>query len=126
MDLVRVVPASVRGGTTRLDGDHVVFKSDTDWTRGAGFAYIVRDRKGRLATATVQIRLTGQNLKPTFVATSVTLPAGATRELQLEKLIIDPDTKKPTRVGYRTETVERDGRERTVRVRVAKRSGKDV
>ena len=36
------------------------------------------------------------------------------------------DTKKRTRVGYRTETVERDGRERTVRVRVAKRSGKDV
>jgi large subunit ribosomal protein L24 len=25
--------------------------------------------------------------------------------------IVDPETKKPTRVGYRTETVERDGRE---------------
>ncbi|MGN6611852.1 MAG: 50S ribosomal protein L24 [Angustibacter sp.] len=41
-------------------------------------------------------------------------------------MLVDPDTKKRTRVGYRTETVERDGRERTVRVRVAKRSGKDV
>jgi large subunit ribosomal protein L24 len=40
--------------------------------------------------------------------------------------IVDPETKKPTRVGYRTETVERDGRERTVRVRVAKASGKDL
>ncbi len=40
--------------------------------------------------------------------------------------LVDPETKKPTRVGYRTETVERDGRTRTVRVRVAKRSGKDV
>ena len=41
-------------------------------------------------------------------------------------MLVDPETKKPTRVGYRTETVERDGRERTVRVRVAKRSGKDI
>ncbi|MBF1652957.1 MAG: 50S ribosomal protein L24, partial [Rothia dentocariosa] len=29
-------------------------------------------------------------------------------------------------VGFRLETVERDGKERTVRVRVAKRSGKDI
>jgi large subunit ribosomal protein L24 len=41
-------------------------------------------------------------------------------------MLVDPSTKKPTRVGSRTETVERDGRERTVRVRVAKRSGKDI
>jgi large subunit ribosomal protein L24 len=40
--------------------------------------------------------------------------------------LVDPETKKPTRVGIRTETVERDGRTRTVRVRVAKRSGKDI
>ena len=40
--------------------------------------------------------------------------------------IVDPETKKPTRVGFRLETVERDGKERTVRVRVAKRSGKDI
>ena len=41
-------------------------------------------------------------------------------------MLVDPETKKPTRVGTRTETVERDGRTRTVRVRVAKRSGKDI
>ena len=41
-------------------------------------------------------------------------------------MIVDPETKKGTRVGYRTEQVERDGRTRTVRVRVAKRSGKDL
>ncbi|HSU71199.1 MAG TPA: 50S ribosomal protein L24 [Micrococcaceae bacterium] len=40
--------------------------------------------------------------------------------------VVDPSTKKPTRVGYRTETVERDGRQREVRVRVAKSSGKDL
>ncbi|MGO1510899.1 MAG: 50S ribosomal protein L24 [Actinomycetaceae bacterium] len=41
-------------------------------------------------------------------------------------MLVDPETKKGTRVGYRTEQVERDGRTRDVRVRVAKRSGKDV
>ncbi len=41
-------------------------------------------------------------------------------------MVVDPETKKGTRVGYRTEQVERDGRVRTVRVRVAKRSGKDI
>ena len=40
--------------------------------------------------------------------------------------LVDPDSKKPTRVGHRVETVERDGRSRQVRVRFAKRSGKDV
>jgi large subunit ribosomal protein L24 len=41
-------------------------------------------------------------------------------------MLVDPETKKGTRVGYRAEQVERDGRTRTVRVRVAKRSGKDI
>ena len=41
-------------------------------------------------------------------------------------MLVDPQTKKGTRVGYRTNEVERDGRKRTVRVRIAKRSGKDV
>ena len=41
-------------------------------------------------------------------------------------MLVDPESKKGTRVGFRTEQVERDGRTRTVRVRVAKRSGKDI
>lgn len=41
-------------------------------------------------------------------------------------MVVDPETKKGTRVGYRTEEIERDGRTREVRVRVAKRSGKDI
>ncbi|NMR18886.1 50S ribosomal protein L24 [Cellulomonas fimi] len=41
-------------------------------------------------------------------------------------MVVDPESKKGTRVGYRTEEIERDGRTRTVRVRVAKRSGKDI
>ncbi|ANC31179.1 50S ribosomal protein L24 [Isoptericola dokdonensis] len=41
-------------------------------------------------------------------------------------MLVDPETKKGTRVGFRSEQVEQDGRTRTVRVRVAKRSGKDI
>ena len=41
-------------------------------------------------------------------------------------MLIDPGSKKPTRVGVRVETEERDGRTRRVRIRVAKRSGKDI
>jgi large subunit ribosomal protein L24 len=41
-------------------------------------------------------------------------------------MLVDPETKKPTRIGIRTEQVERNGRMKTLRIRVAKRSGKDV
>jgi large subunit ribosomal protein L24 len=42
-------------------------------------------------------------------------------------LVVEVDGKKVgTRIGTRVETVERDGREKTVRVRVAKRNGEDV
>jgi large subunit ribosomal protein L24 len=40
--------------------------------------------------------------------------------------LVDPTSKKPTRVGFRTETVEKNGVKRTVRVRYAKKSGKDL
>ena len=41
-------------------------------------------------------------------------------------MLVDPSTKRGTRVGYRIDKVERDGRTREVRVRIAKRSGKDA
>ena len=40
--------------------------------------------------------------------------------------IVDPSTKKPTRVGFRTEQVTKNGATKTVRVRYAKKSGKDL
>ena len=41
--------------------------------------------------------------------------------------VVDPDDKKlATRIKTRVETVERDGRTKTVRTRVAVRSGKDL
>jgi large subunit ribosomal protein L24 len=40
--------------------------------------------------------------------------------------LVDPETKKPTRVGHRVEEQIKDGQKRTVRVRYAKKSGKDL
>ena len=41
--------------------------------------------------------------------------------------LVDPEDSKPTKVGYRVETIElEDGRSKQVRVRYAKRSGKDI
>ena len=40
--------------------------------------------------------------------------------------LVDPSSKKPTRVGHRVEVQTKDGVQRTVRVRYAKKSGKDL
>ena len=40
--------------------------------------------------------------------------------------LIDPKTKKPTRVGFREEVVEKYGVKKTVRVRYAKKSGENL
>ena len=40
--------------------------------------------------------------------------------------LVDPETKKPTRVGFRAEEQVKDGVKKTVRVRYAKKSGKDI
>ena len=40
--------------------------------------------------------------------------------------LVDPSTKKPTRVGHRVEEQTKDGVKRNVRVRFAKKSGKDL
>ena len=40
--------------------------------------------------------------------------------------LVDPKTKKPTRVGFRSEVVDRDGVPKTIRVRYAKKSGEDL
>jgi len=40
--------------------------------------------------------------------------------------LVDPKTKKPTRVGVREETVDKGGVKKTVRVRYAKKSGEAI
>lgn len=41
-------------------------------------------------------------------------------------MILDPETKQPTRVGVKVTQEERDGKVKNVRVRIAKKSGKEL
>ena len=41
-------------------------------------------------------------------------------------MLVDPETKEPTRVGVNVKQEARDGKVKTVRVRVAKKSGKEL
>jgi large subunit ribosomal protein L24 len=40
--------------------------------------------------------------------------------------LIDPSTKKPTRIGAKVETVTKGGKSKTVRTRIAVKSGKEI
>jgi len=40
--------------------------------------------------------------------------------------LVDPSNKKPTRLGAKVETVTKNGVKKTVRTRIAKRSGKEI
>jgi len=40
--------------------------------------------------------------------------------------LVDPSSKKPTRLGAKVETVTKNGVKKTVRTRIAKRSGKEI
>jgi large subunit ribosomal protein L24 len=40
--------------------------------------------------------------------------------------LVDPKSKKPTRVGFETKTVTKNGVEKKVRVRIAKKSGEEI
>jgi len=40
--------------------------------------------------------------------------------------LVDPKSKKPTRVGYQVKTVTKDGVKKSVRVRIAKKSGEEL
>ena len=40
--------------------------------------------------------------------------------------LVDPSTKKPTRIGSKVETVTKGGKSKTVRTRIAVKSGKEI
>ncbi|WP_029252181.1 50S ribosomal protein L24 [Paraoerskovia marina] len=107
-------------------GDLVVVISGKDRGKQGRVLEVLKDRD-RLVVEGVQ-RVTkhvkeGQSQRGTRTGGIETVEA----PIHLSNvMVVDPETKKGTRVGYRTEEVERDGRTRTTRVRVAKRSGKDI
>lgn len=65
------------------------------------------------------IRATQQGQKSGIVSTEAPIDRS-------NVMVVDPQTKKPTRVGIVVKQEERDGKPKTVRVRVAKKSGKEL
>lgn len=72
-----------------------------------------------------KVLVEGVNLKTRHVRQGQSGQAGGISTIEapisLAKVaLVDPDTKQPVRVGFREDTVEREGRTRTVRTRVTR------
>ena len=84
----------------------------------------------KLFTPQQKVLVEGVNLKTRHVRQGQTQGSAGGIEtveapISLSKVaLVDPDTKKRVRVGFREDTVERDGRTRTVRVRVTRGGAK--
>jgi large subunit ribosomal protein L24 len=97
--------------------------------RGRTGRVIAVDRERRRVTVEGINRVT-KHVKPGRTASGGNRAGGLVHTeapLHVSKVaLVDPKTKKPTRVGVRVDTQERDGRQRPVRVRIARRSGEEI
>ncbi|MGF1647911.1 MAG: 50S ribosomal protein L24 [Kineosporiaceae bacterium] len=119
-DLVVVI----RGGRTKVR-DGVTIEGD----RGKTGRVIAVDRERRRVTVEGVNRVT-KHIKPGRTASGANRAGGLVHTeapLHVSKVaLVDPKTKKPTRLGVRIDMQERDGRQRPVRVRIARRSGEEI
>jgi large subunit ribosomal protein L24 len=112
-DLVEVLsgPSQERGGYRGKQGHVIEVLTDSDRVIVEGVNYVTKHvRRGQSARGSVEGGIETHEA-PIHVSNVA---------------IVDPETKKPTRVGFRLEEVEKDGVTKTVRVRYAKTSGKDL
>lgn len=77
-----------------------------------------------------KVLVEGVNLKTRHVKQGARQQAGGISTVEApisvaKVALVDPDTKKPVRVGFKEEQVERDGRAKTIRTRVI-RSGENA
>ena len=109
-DLVQVItgPSQDRGGDRGKQGKVIEVLKDQDRVVVEGVNYVTKHVK------------VGQTDRGTKTGGIETYEA----PIHISNVqLIDPKTKKPTRVGFREEVVEKDGVKKTVRVRYAKKSG---
>jgi len=109
-DLVQVItgPSQDRGGDRGKQGKVIEILKDQDRIVVEGVNYVTKHVK------------VGQTQRGTKTGGIETHEA----PIHISNVqLIDPKTKKPTRVGFREEVVEKDGVKKTVRVRYAKKSG---
>jgi large subunit ribosomal protein L24 len=112
-DLVQVIsgPTEERGGSRGKQGRVIEVLAEKDRVIVEGVNFVTKHNR------------VGQSQRGTKTGGIETMEA----PIHVSNVaLVDPETKKPTRVGFRNETVEKDGVKRVVRVRYAKKSGKDL
>jgi len=112
-DLVQVIsgPSQERGGYKGKQGRVIDVLTDSDRVIVEGVNYVTKHvRQGQSQNGAQEGGI--QTMEAPIHVSNVAL--------------VDPETKKPTRVGFRVEEVEKDGRKKTVRVRYSKKSGKEI
>ncbi len=112
-DLVQVIsgPSQARGGDRGKQGRVIEVQVEKDRVVVEGVNFITK-----------HVRV-GQTQRGTKTGGIETMEA----PIHVSNVaLVDPETKKPTRVGHRNEEVTKDGVTKTVRVRYAKKSGKDL
>lgn len=112
-DLVQVITGATqaRGGDRGKQGKVLSVNTETNRVVVEGVNYVTKHVRQ------------GQTQRGTKTGGIETLEAA----IHISNVaLVDPETKKPTRVGHRNEEVVKDGVKKTVRVRYAKKSGKDL
>jgi len=109
-DLVQVIsgPTQARGGDRGKQGKVIEILSGKDKILVEGINYVTKHIKVGQTQRGTKTGGVEQHEAPIHIS-----------NVQL----VDPKTKKPTRVGFKLETVEKNGVKKTVRVRYAKKSG---
>ncbi len=110
-DLVQVIsgPSQARGGDRGKQGKVVGIQGDRVVVEGVNYV-----------TKHVKVGQTQRGTKTGGIETHEA-------SIHVSNVaLVDPKSKKPTRVGHRVETVERGGVQKQIRVRYAKKSGEDL
>jgi large subunit ribosomal protein L24 len=109
-DLVQVIsgPSQARGGDRGKQGKVLEVLGDKNKVLVEGINFVTKHIKVGQTQRGTKTGGVEQHEAPIHIS-----------NVQLD----DPTTKKPTRVGFKVETVEKNGVKKTVRVRYAKKSG---
>ena len=109
-DLVQVIsgPSQARGGDRGKQGKVIEVQAEKDRVIVEGINYVTKHIKVGQTQRGTKTGGVEQHEAPIHISNVA---------------LVDPKSKKPTRVGFREEVVEKNGVKKTVRVRYAKKSG---
>ncbi|MGE3194164.1 MAG: 50S ribosomal protein L24 [Microbacteriaceae bacterium] len=109
-DLVQVIsgPSQARGGDRGKQGKVIAVLGDKNKVLVEGINFVTKHIKVGQTQRGTKTGGVEQHEAPIHISNVA---------------LVDPKTKKPTRVGFKVETVEKNGVKKTVRVRYAKKSG---